>query len=265
MAVRSQAARVLAGLNPARWDDAMRTFGAIVPRRFHLANLPEKVHKIGRALEADNSSNLYLGLISYWQNPSDILNPEHQIDWTPPNARDWFDEEDPATSMMLADAQFYMHNDIMVKVDRASMAAGLEVRNPFLDSSVVEFARTLPLRFKIRNGVGKWIVRRVMDRYIPPELTMRPKMGFAIPLTSWLRGPLRDWAEDLIGDGSPHGEWLNRWAVQTVWHNFLSGDGGLTDKVWSLLMFQAWMKCEESCATISLHQSEFSANTPIFQ
>ena len=240
--------------------------GAIVPRRFRLANLPDKVHKIARALEARDASDLYLGLISYWQHPSDVLNLEHQPAWTPSAALDWFDEEDAATSMMLADARLYMHDDILVKVDRASMAAGLEVRNPFLDSSVVEFACSLPLRFKIRDGAGKWIIRRVMDRYIPPALTVRPKMGFAIPLTSWLRGPLREWAQSLIGSGSLNGEWLNQRAVQMLWRNFLSGDNGLTDKVWSLLMFQAWMKSEESCAVVSMQPTfSMSPAARIFQ
>jgi asparagine synthase (glutamine-hydrolysing) len=140
-----------------------------------------------------------------------------------------------------------MHDDILVKVDRASMAASLEVRNPFLDARVAELACALPLSLKIRDGVGKWIVRKVMDRYIPRQLTARPKMGFAIPLTSWLRGPLRDWAEGLLGaDELYAGGWVDRQAAAAMWAEFLAGRDALADRVWCLLMFQAWRETERA-------------------
>jgi asparagine synthase (glutamine-hydrolysing) len=170
----------------------------IIPARYRLANLSDKIHKIASAMEARSSLDLYLRLISCWPQPSGILNSCRSPEWTPSAAREWLSDELAATSMMLADARLYMHDDILVKVDRASMAASLELRSPFLDAGVIEFACSLPLSLKIRDGVGKWVVRKVMERYIPPELTARSKMGFAIPLASWLRGPLRDWAESLL-------------------------------------------------------------------
>jgi asparagine synthase (glutamine-hydrolysing) len=249
--LRSQAARA------TPWDGMMRGAGAMIPARFRLANLPDKAHKIARAMGASGSLDLYLRLISCWMQPSDIVSDAVRLsrpaEWIPGAAREWLSEELAATSMMLADARLYMHDDILVKVDRAGMAASLEVRNPFLDAQVIEFACALPLSLKIRDGVGKWIVRKVMDRYIPRELTARPKMGFAIPLTSWLRGPLRDWAEALLHtDELSAGGFVDRQAAGALWSAFLAGRGGLTDRLWCLLMFQAWLEAERSAAAASL-------------
>jgi asparagine synthase (glutamine-hydrolysing) len=224
----------------------------MVPSRFRQANLADKAHKIACALDAGDSLDLYLRLISYSPQPVSGASPSRLSEWIPPAApawlgQEWLGEKLVATSMMLADARLYMHDDILVKVDRASMAASLEVRNPFLDARVAELACALPLSLKIRDGVGKWIVRKVMDRYIPRQLTARPKMGFAIPLTSWLRGPLRDWAEGLLGaDELYAGGWVDRQAAAAMWAEFLAGRDALADRVWCLLMFQAWRETERA-------------------
>lgn len=229
--------------NPA----ILRGAQALLPPRLRLANLPDKAHKIARAMEASSPLDLYLRLISDWPQSSSLLNSNHPTPWT----MEWLSDELPAASMMLADAQLYMHDDILVKIDRASMGASLEVRNPFLDTQVIEFACALPLRCKIRDGVGKWIVRQVMDRYIPRSLTARPKMGFAIPLTSWLRGPLRDWAEALLPSEAACGYGLiNRQASGELWTAFLAGRDELTGPLWSLLMFQAWLEAERSHSAV---------------
>jgi len=246
--LRRRAAGVLG--NPA----LLRGVQALLPPRLRLANLPDKAHKIVRALEASGPLDLYLRLISDWPQASSTLNSPQPLPWSSEAALDgpklnWLSDELPATSMMLADARGYMHDDILVKVDRASMAASLEVRNPFLDAQVIDFACALPLRWKIRDGVGKWIVRQVMDRYIPRSLTARPKMGFAIPLTSWLRGPLRDWAEALLPtEDSCDGGLIHRQASRQLWSGFLGGRDALTGPVWSLLMFQAWLEAERSAS-----------------
>jgi len=144
--------------------------------------------------------------------------------------------------MMLADARFYMHDDILVKLDRASMAVSLEVRSPFLDPSVVEFAWRLPLRFKVRDGIGKYILRKLMNRYIPEALTNRPKMGFAMPVAEWLRGPLHEWASSLLVPPQEASDGLLRQdVIRQVWADFLAGRSELTDRIWNLLMLRAWL------------------------
>jgi len=248
--VRRQLAKVLGWVAPEKWENFVRGAGAVVPRPFQFANLSDKMHKIQRGAAAIDSQDLYLQLLSSWQNPVDVLNFDDMTLSIPAGAKDWLSNQRAAESMMLADACVYMPDDILVKVDRASMAASLEVRNPFLDLGVAEFAWRLPLRFKVRDGAGKWIVRRVMDQYIPRELTVRPKMGFALPLAEWLRGPLRDWAESLIHASPPFEEcMLKGQVVQSLWEAFLAGRTELTDRVWCLLILKGWLESQKTLST----------------
>ena len=230
-------------ISDGKWEAAMNKAGAALPQQFRLANLSEKMHKIQRAAAARDAKDLHLRLISNWENPGEVLTFDDDYP-IPGDADEWLGDDRPAESMMLADARLYMHDDILVKVDRASMAVSLEVRCPFLDPRVIEFAWSLPLAMKVRNGLGKWIVRQVMNRYIPPELTDHPKMGFSIPLADWLRGPLRDWAESLLS--SQHPAFLRASVVEAHWKQFLSGRTELTDKVWSLLMLLGWFEADQS-------------------
>ncbi len=232
-----------------KWEAALHKAGGVLPQQFRLANVSEKMHKIERAAAARDAKDLHLRLISNWDNPAEVL--AFHDDYPMPLAADeWLGDDRPAESMMLADARLYMHDDILVKVDRASMAVSLEVRCPFLDPGVIEFAWSLPLSMKVRNGVGKWIVRQVMDRYIPAQLTARPKMGFSIPLADWLRGPLRDWAETLLA--CEQSEILQPSVVQELWKAFLSGRAELTDKVWSLLMLLGWLEASRATTKVGL-------------
>jgi asparagine synthase (glutamine-hydrolysing) len=241
---RLQLARVLGWVPSDRWE---RVMNEVVPARYKLANLADKLYKIRRVIGARNSQDLHSKLISNWEDPAKVLNSESSTGYIPQAVGAWLNDIAPTEAMMLADARFYMQDDILVKVDRASMAVGLEVRNPFLDQAIVEFAWRLPLRFKVRDGVGKLIVRKVMSRYIPAELTDRPKMGFAIPVAEWLRGPLRDWASSLlnpppgVNDGL-----LNDDVVRRVWEDFLKGRTELTDKIWCLVMLRVWVIAQQA-------------------
>jgi asparagine synthase (glutamine-hydrolysing) len=145
--------------------------------------------------------------------------------------------------MMLADARSYLPDDVLVKVDRATMAVGLEGRAPFLDHRVAEFAFQLPTAQKIRGGVGKWLLREVLYRYVPRALIERPKMGFAVPIDAWLRGPLKAWAEDLLDPARLRDEGFFRVEpIQAAWAEHLSGRRNQQHFLWNILMFEAWLR-----------------------
>ena len=145
--------------------------------------------------------------------------------------------------MMALDGLTYLPDDILVKVDRAAMAVSLETRAPFLDRGVIEFAWSLPMHMKIRDGQGKWLLRRLLDRHVPRALVERPKMGFGIPLDAWLRGPLRDWAESLLAEDRLRREgYLNPEPVRAAWRAHLAGQASYGYRLWSVLMFQAWLE-----------------------
>ena len=144
--------------------------------------------------------------------------------------------------MMLHDAMTYLPDDILVKVDRAAMAVGLETRIPLLDHRVFEFVWRLPLHMKVREGRGKWLLRKLLYRHVPKALVDRPKMGFAVPLAAWLRGPLRDWAEDLLHETRMRQQgYIDAAVVRSRWQQHLNGTRNWHHELWNVLMFQLWL------------------------
>jgi asparagine synthase (glutamine-hydrolysing) len=145
--------------------------------------------------------------------------------------------------MLLMDMQTYLPDDILTKIDRATMAVGLEARVPFLDHRLVEFAWCIPSELKVRNGHGKWLLREVLYRYIPRELMERPKQGFSVPISQWLRGPLRNWAEELLDPNRLRLEgFFDVNMVRSSWENHLAGKGHEEHNLWCIVMFQAWLQ-----------------------
>jgi asparagine synthase (glutamine-hydrolysing) len=212
----------------------------VVPRKLRPPQFSDKLKKFADILPND-ADGIYLRLVSQCPNPAVLVHgaTEHPLfaGYRNPQGTDALLER-----MQLIDTATYLPDDILQKVDRASMAVSLEARPPLLDHRVVEFAWRLPRRFRIRDGQTKWLLRRVLDRYVPRSLVERPKMGFGVPLADWLRGPLRDWAEDLLQPSRLGGGLLDVAAARRLWTEHLSGRRNWSYAVWTLLMFEAWRR-----------------------
>jgi asparagine synthase (glutamine-hydrolysing) len=218
------------------WDGA----GALAGVSF----LGEKVQKLSSCLASSkNLDEVYWNLISNW-TPTLVVKGGDQArpsSWESNNALPA--GLNPVERMMFRDLVAYLPDDILCKVDRAAMSCSLETRVPFLDHRVVELAWRLPLNMKIRGNTGKWALRQVLYKYVPKELIERPKAGFAIPIGHWLRGPLRDWAESLLGEPRLRQEgYFHPEPIRKAWAEHLSGRRDHTPKIWAILMFQAWLQ-----------------------
>jgi asparagine synthase (glutamine-hydrolysing) len=177
------------------------------------------------------------------ERPTDLVADCQDVPSVMTDARNWLDVDAPLLQLRHLDFVGYLPGDILVKVDRASMSVGLEARSPILDRRVVEFAWSLPESYLLDAAGGKRILRAVMARYVPPQLTDRPKRGFGAPVEDWLRGPLRDWAEDLLDPARLRQQGLFRaQQVGAVWRQHLAGWRNHANLLWALLMFQAWLR-----------------------
>jgi asparagine synthase (glutamine-hydrolysing) len=200
----------------------------------------DKLHKVADLIDCSREE-LYKTLVSHWTAPTEIvlssIEPGSQLtDLMADSGNRSFEE-----CMMYWDLMTYLPGDILVKVDRAAMAVSLETRVPMLDHRVVEFAWSLPLRMRVRDGQGKWLLKKVLSRYIPPVLTERPKTGFGIPIDSWLRGPLRAWAEELLDESRLRREgFFDPAPIREKWHAHMDGSRNWAYWLWDVLMFQAW-------------------------
>ncbi|MBT4888012.1 MAG: asparagine synthase (glutamine-hydrolyzing) [Rhodospirillales bacterium] len=235
--VRKGTACMIRGLSPAAWDK----IGKLIPAGSRPQLLGIKAHKVAAALGAKDGNELYRRLVSIWHNPNSVVPGSSE-----PQDLLWdesiqSDIPQLMERMQMFDGLTYLPNDILTKVDRASMAVSLEARVPLLDHRIAEFAMQLPRHMRVRNGEGKWLLRNVLSRYVPRELFERPKMGFGIPIGQWLRGPLRDWAEDLLDPVKlEQDDMLNAVPIRSVWQQHLSGASNNEVQMWTVLMFQAW-------------------------
>ncbi len=217
---------------------------------------PDFAPKIAGALAARDEWELYEGFLAGLGAAPDIL-ADRAHDFRPPQASAWSAlQGDVFHKMMLMDFVGYLPDDILVKVDRAAMAVGLETRVPFLDPDVVAFAWSLPLAMKVEAGRGKLILRKLVERYVPTALMERPKQGFGLPLGDWLRGPLRDWAEELLSERRLRADgFFDARAVRALWENHLAGANKGQPRVWPILMFNAWFEAMGRAPTRPLPQA----------
>jgi asparagine synthase (glutamine-hydrolysing) len=254
---RSLVARALRAVPASRWDALLAPAGRLVSPALRVRRVGESAHKLANALAADGPAAMYSALVSHWADPLPVrachamtqptdgdalrgrgLGPAFGDATTGDLAHDF------AEQMMYLDLVTYLPDDILTKVDRATMGVGLEARVPLLDHRVVEFAWRVPAAQKVRDGVGKWLLRQVLYRHVPPALVERPKTGFSIPLGAWLRGPLREWAEELLDERALHdGGIFDPDPVRAVWLEHLRADGARdwSPLLWDVLMFQAWV------------------------
>lgn len=241
--VRRTVAGVLTGLSPAAWNRLLGPLQGLLPKRLAQANIGDKLHKGAGVMGAAGTAELYRLLVSHWTDPASVViggeeRPTVLTDAAQQPATDHFVHQ-----MMALDMLSYLPDDILCKVDRAAMGVSLETRVPLLDHRMVEFAWSLPLAYKLRNGVGKWPLREVLYRHVPRELIERPKMGFGIPLDNWLRGPLRGWAEELLGEQRLRQEgYFHPAPIRQKWAEHLSGQRNWAPHLWTVLMFQAWLE-----------------------
>lgn len=241
--LRHLAARGITSVSTRSWNSLASMLAPVLPAVGRHAGMGEKLHKGAGVLASQSADDLYRNLVSHWHNPSEVVidgtEPPTMLTGDGPSLHGLSDVQ----RMMALDMLTYLPDDILVKVDRAAMGMSLETRVPFLDHRVVEFAWRLPLSMKLRDGQTKWALRQVLYRHVPRSLIERPKMGFAIPVGGWLRGPLREWGEELLDATRLKNEgFFNPVLVRRKWDEHLSGQRNWQYQLWDVLMFQVWLE-----------------------
>jgi len=241
--LRELAAACLSAFKPEQWTRAVIALNPVLPRCLHTTLPGDKLHKLAEVLAAASADEMYEQLISHWKRVDNVVistaEPERHFS----AATRAMTLGSLTSRMMYWDLVTYLPDDILVKVDRASMAVGLEARVPFLDHQVIEFAWSLPPELKVRGGVGKWLLREVLYQYVPRELIERPKRGFGVPIDSWLRGPLREWVEELLAEKRLRTEgFFHPEPIRSKWAEHLAGRRNWHYYLWNVLMFQAWFE-----------------------
>jgi len=233
----------LLNLIPSKqWEQGFRALEPFLPPHWHWKSPGEKIKKLQEALRVTNPLELYTALTSHFNPPSSVTFTAEEYSTQIKDAEHLPLWEPISQGMMYLDLVSYLPDDILVKVDRATMAVSLEGRMPLLDHRLVEFAWKLPPHFKIQDGEGKAITKKMLNRYLPETLYQRPKMGFSVPVGEWIRGPLKDWAESLLNHERIHREgYLNPQQVETLWREHLSGARNHEHRLWDLLQFQNWL------------------------
>lgn len=233
---RRLVAKAMLGVSPDRWDRTLLGLSRLVPRVKTVQSPGEKAHKAARLLQADPAL-LHLNLVSAWRQPNRLVRDVDEPRSILQDQDRWPDSVDIVSRMALLDAVTYLPDDILTKVDRASMATSLEVRAPFLDVEVAKLGWSLPPSMLLNGGSGKPLLKSLLARHLPRDLFARPKAGFGVPVGTWLRGSLKEWASDTLRstDGG-----LNKDVIEQTWASHQSGRTDETHTLWAILMYQSW-------------------------
>jgi asparagine synthase (glutamine-hydrolysing) len=239
--LRQAMAAGLTAIPAGIWNGAFGSLTSLLPTQLQVSNPGDKLHKFAEVIGALSQESLYRELVSQWRGQLPL-----RTIWEPStlvaDPSRWPSLPSFTERMMAVDTQTYLPDDILVKLDRAAMASSLETRVPFLDPRLIDFAWNLPLHLKVRDGYGKWLLRQLLYRYVPQVLVDRPKQGFSVPLEHWLRGPLREWAEDLLSPSALAADGLlDPTPIRAMWRRHLSGQN-VQYAIWNVLMYQAWRR-----------------------
>ena len=240
---RKLIANTIFSVSPSIWTALFKTTNPILPRSLKFSNSGDKAHKLAEVLLVVGQEEIYRWLVSQFKNPNEIVIGGKEPVTTLNRSSDWPIVNDFSKQMMFLDTVTYLPDDILVKVDRASMGVSLEARCPLLDYRVIAAAATLPMSSKLKNGIGKVILRDILYNYVPRKIIERPKMGFGMPIDSWLRGPLRKWGEELLEIKRLKREgYLEHSTIQRMWNEHQSGARNFQYPLWTVLMFQQWLE-----------------------
>lgn len=241
---RKALARMMMAVPSVAWNGIFYLAGRVSPdfRDFPIPD--DKAQKFAEVISVPSIEAVYQSLVSHWKSPADIVIGSREPQGLLMDRSRWANVNTLTEQMMYLDLMTYLPDDILVKVDRASMGVSLEARAPFLDDhEVVEFVSRLPLNMKVRNGTGKWILRKVLYQYVPKEMIERPKMGFGVPIDYWLRGPLQEWAEEYLSvDRLKREGYFDPTPIRKKWQEHKSGKRNWQYYLWDILMFQTWLE-----------------------
>jgi asparagine synthase (glutamine-hydrolysing) len=238
ISLRQGLTRSVARISPRTWE----RLAGIVPRRHRPKQFGEKVHKAAALLSQSSLASYYSSVIGKWDGPVEVLPLSTVLSTRSEQLTLDSSLHETVDRLRLMDMLTYLPDDVLTKVDRASMSVALETRVPLLDRRVAEFAWSLPKELLIRNGAGKWLLRQVLYRYVPKVLVERPKSGFSVPLGEWLRGPLREWAEDLLSERALAISGVEPKPVRKLWDAILSGTSSQHYALWNVLIYQDWAR-----------------------
>jgi asparagine synthase (glutamine-hydrolysing) len=257
---RPFASAALRAVPMSAWNELFSPRRHLLPRFLRRERAGERIHKLARAMTSRTPDWLYREIVTHW---NDIVPGSRDLPIAITTPGSWPRLDDFTERMMYLDQVSYLPDDILVKVDRASMAVSLEAREPLLDHRLLEFAWRLPLGMKLRHGQGKWILKNLLARYIPQSLIDRPKMGFGLPIDHWLRGSLRDWAESLLDERRLRQDgFFDPAVVRAKWTDHATGHGEWQAYVWVVLMFQGWLDARRREASASVNEPPVAVEVP---